>query len=101
MNVLPTSLSLSSPSPSPSPAPKSAITQVSEPRLSPYGPSYGTRAAIKPEDVARKIPPTPKSPGFGTGDMFGALLSGSYKNKGEGRKDGKKKVMPKVMMTPF
>jgi len=65
--------------------------------LSPYGSSYGTRAAIKPEEVAKERAPT--SPGFGGGDMLGALLSSSYKNKG---KDGKKeKVMPKVMMTPF
>jgi hypothetical protein len=77
-----------------------------EPRLSPYGPSYGTRAAIKPEDVARKgrTPPTPTSPGFGGGDALGALLSSSYKNKGEngkGKGGKKEKVMPKVMMTPF
>ena len=88
-----------------SPAPKSAA-RVPEPRLSPYGPSYGTRAAIKPEEVTKKgrTPPTPMSPGFGGGDMLGALLSSSYKNKGESKKDkdGKKeKAMPKVMMTPF
>jgi len=62
------------------------------------------RAAIKPEDIAKKgrTLPAPTSPVFGGGDMFGALLSSSYKNKGENRKDGKKeKVMPKVMMTPF
>ena len=70
--------------------------------MTPYGPSYGTRAAIKPQDVAKKgrTPQTPTSPVFGSGDMFGALMSLS--NKGENRRDGKKeKVMPKVMMTPF
>jgi len=58
------------------------------------------RAAIKPEDLAKKgrSPMTPTSPVFGGGDMFGALLSSSYKNKD---KDGKDKVMPKVVMTPF
>ena len=69
--------------------------------MSPYGSSYGKRTAIKPEDVGRRerTPPTPTSPGFAGGDMLGALLSSSYKNKG---KDGKKeKVMPKVLMTPF
>jgi hypothetical protein len=64
------------------------------------------RATIKPEDVGKegRTPPTPTSPGFGGGDMLGALLSSSYKNKGESRKgkDGKKeKVMPKVMMNLF
>ena len=53
-----------------------------------------------------RTPPTPTSPGFGGGDMLGALLTSSYKNKEENKKksgqDGKKeKVMPKVMMTPF
>jgi len=83
-----------------SPALNSTI-RVPEPRLSPYGPSYGTRAAIKPDDVAKRgrTPPTPTSPGFGGGDMLGALLTSSYKNKGGERK--KEKVMPKVMMTPF
>jgi hypothetical protein len=76
--------------------------KVPEPKLSPYGPSYGTRSSIRPEDVGRRerTPPTPTSPGFASGDMLGALLSSSYKNKG--KKDGKKeKVMPKVLMTPF
>jgi len=94
VKVQPTSLS------SLPPAPKST-TKVPEPRLSPYGPSYGTRAAIKPEEVAKneRTLPTPTSSGFGGGDMLGALLSSSYKNKS---KDGKKeKGMPKVMMTPF
>ena len=89
---------------SPSPAPKSPI-RVPAPRLSPYGSSYGTRAAIRPEEVGKKprTPPTPTSPGFGGGDMLGALLTSSYKNKSKDTgKDGKKeKVMPKVMMTPF
>ena len=85
---------------SPSPTP---TIRVPEQRLNPYGPSYGARASIRPEDITKKrAPPTPSSPGFGSGDMFGALMSSSYKNKGENRKDGKKeKVMPKVMMTPF
>ena len=50
-----------------------------------------------------RTPPTPSSPGFGGGDMLGALLTSSYKNKEESKKgkDGKEKVMPKVMMTPF
>ena len=82
--------------------PKSSV-KVPEPRLNPYGPSYGTRAAIKPEEVSKgRTPRTPTSPGFVGGDALGALLSSSYKNKGERGKDGKKeKVMPKVMMTPF
>ena len=84
--------------------PKSSL-KVPEQRLNPYGPSYGTRAAIKPEEVTKgRTPPTPTSPGFVGGDALGALLSSSYKNKGErGKgKDGKKeKVMPKVMMSPF
>ena len=89
----------------PAPSPKPTI-KAPEPRLNPYGPSYGTRAAIKPEEIGRRgrTPPTPTSPGFGGGDTLGALLSSSYKNKEESRKgkDGKKeKVMPKVMMTPF
>ena len=84
----------------PSPTP---TIRVPEQRLNPYGSSYGARASIRPEDITKKrTPPTPSSPGFGSGDMFGALISSSYKNKGESRKDGKKeKVMPKVMMTPF
>lgn len=89
------------PSISPSPAPKSTM-KAPEPRLSPYGPSYGSRSSIRPEDVGRRerTPPTPTSPGFGSGDMLGALLTSSYKNKGS--KDGKKeKIMPKVLMTPF
>ena len=64
------------------------------------------RAPIRPEDMgSRRAPPTPTSPGFGGGDMLGALLSSSYKNKskekGEGKDGKKEKVMPKVMMTPF
>lgn len=86
-----------------SPAPKPTSKAPGQPKLSPYGPSYGTRTAIKPEDVGNRrerTPPTPTSPGFGGGDMLGALLSSSYKNKD--KKDGKKeKVMPKVLMTPF
>jgi len=73
-------------------------------RLSPYGPSYGTRAAIRPEDIGRRgrAPQTPTSPVFGGGDALGALLTSSYKNKSKRREDEKKeKVMPKVMMTPF
>ena len=76
--------------------------KVPAPKLSPYGPSYGTRTSIKPEDVGRRerMPPTPTSPGFGGGDSLGALLTSSYKNKGG--KDGRKeKVMPKILMTPF
>jgi len=76
--------------------------------LDPYGPAYGTRAAIKPEEIGKRgrgrTPPTPTSPGFGGGDMLGALLTSSYKNKEGSKKkdkDGKEKVMPKVMMTPF
>ena len=93
VNTQPTSLHLS-----PTPT-----VRAPEQRLNPYGPSYGARASIRPEDITKKrTPPTPTSPGFGSGDMFGALMSSSYKNKGENRKDGKKeKVMPKVMMTPF
>ena len=95
VKVQPASLS------SPSPTPRSAI-KVPEPMLTPYGSSYGTRATIKPQDVAKKgrIPPTPTSPVFGSGDMFGALLSLSYKDKNENRGGKKEKVMPKVMMTP-
>ena len=93
--------------PTPLSPPKSRSTvRVPVPRLDPYGPAYGTRAAIKPEDISKRgrTPPTPTSPGFGGGDMLGALLTSSYKNKEESKKgkDGKKeKVMPKVMMTPF
>lgn len=86
---------------SPPPSSGTKSKKAPEPKLSPYGPSYGTRTAIRPEDVGRRerTPPTPTSPGFAGGDMLGALLSSSYKNKG---KDGKKeKVMPKVLMTPF
>ena len=89
------------PTPTPSPVSKS---KAAEPRLSPYGPSYGTRAAIRPEDIGKKgrTPPTPTSPGFGGGgDALGALLSSSYKNKSRERDGKKEKVMPKVMMTPF
>ena len=81
--------------------PSSLPAKTPERKLSPYGPSYGTRTAIRPEDVGRRdrTPPTPTSPGFAGGDMLGALLTSSYKNKS---KDGKKeKVMPKVLMTPF
>ena len=82
------------------------ILRVPAPRLDPYGPACGTRAAIKPEEMVERrgrTPPTPPSPGFGGGNMLGALLTSSYKNKEDGKKgkDGKKKVMPNVMMTPF
>ena len=76
------------------------------PRVDPYDPAYGTRAAIKTEELIGRIgrmQPTPSSPWFG-GDMHGALLTSSYKNKEESKKgtDGKKeKVTPKVVMTLF
>ena len=86
-----------------SPPELSQPIKTPEPRLNPYGHSYGTRAAIKPEALSKgRTPPTPTSPGFVGGDMLGALLSSSYKNKSERGKDGKKeKIRPKVMMTPF
>jgi pheromone a factor receptor len=88
-------------SPSPSPVSKPAA-RVPAPKLSPYGPSYGVRAAIRPEDVGGRgrIPVTPTSPGFGGGDRLGALLSSSWKDKSE-RGGKKEKLRPKVMMTPF
>ena len=75
--------------------------------MDPYGPAYGTRAVVKPEEMVGRrgmTPPTPTSPGIGGMDMLGALLTSSYKNKEESQKgkDGKKgKVTPKVTMTPF
>ena len=73
--------------------------KVPEPRLDPYGPARVTRLAIKQDEVVGKrgrTPPTPMSPGFGGGDMLGALLTSSYE---EGNR--MKKVVPEVMMTPF
>ena len=94
--------------PAPLSPPKSKTSvRVPAPRLDPYSPAYGTRVAIKLEEMVGRrgrTPPTPSSPGFSGGDMLGALLTSSYKNKEEGKKskDGKKeKVMPKVIMTPF
>ena len=71
--------------------------------MSPYGPSYGVRAVILPEDVCGRgrTPLTPTSPGFGGGDRLGALLSSSWKDKSENRGGKKENVEPNVMMTPF